>query len=178
MAEYDPEDVLLISDHGLYTPDGSAAYFYSLPIEQSLANRKTANMPDGFIYSLPAYPVVKYGIAITGVMDKYAETLPVRVSTSINHETPEIKEGSNQRPAPIPLTLTIKVSGLTPGTHYNLYYYKDHNTVPTEHFNENSAKAGIAPWKTFTASSKTWSLALKIQSSEEAFFRVVKSKGP
>ncbi len=107
MAGYEPEDVLLISDHGLYTPDGSAAYFYSLPIEQSLADRKTANMPDGFIYSLPAYPVVKYGIAITGVVDKYAETLPVRVSTSLNHETPEIKEGSNKRPAPMPLTLAI-----------------------------------------------------------------------
>jgi hypothetical protein len=178
MAKYDPEDVLLISDHGLYTPDGSAAYFYSLPIEQSLANRKTANMPGGLIYSLPAYPVVKYGIAITGVMDKYSETLPVRVSTSINNETPEIKENSNKRPEPMPLTLTIKVSGLTPGTQYNLYYYKDQNTVPTEHFNRNSAKAGIAPWKTFTANSRTWSLSLNIKSSEEAFFRAVKSKSP
>ncbi len=171
---YDPGDVMLINDNGLYTDDETTPYFYPLHIASHLASRQTANARRGPIYSLPKSPVIKYGLAITGVMDTYGETLPVTVTTGTPDERPEIRENSNTRPTPKALTLTLRVSGLTPGQEYNLYYYKDQRVVPIEHFNRNSARVGISPWKTFIASSETWSTRLTIPSNEKAFFRAVK----
>lgn len=171
---YYPDDVIVFSDNGLYTPQN---YYYPLEIGAALHDRQAANAVTGDVYSLPADPVTKYGIAITGVMDLHHETLPVRVDTNLDYEFPEIRDNAGARPAPSLLTLTITVSNLTPGVVYNLYRYNQESDVPIEDFNANSKKAGILPWKVIKISSgTTWSMTLKnFKSSNKAFFRVVKA---
>ena len=135
-----------------------------------------ANSRNGQIYSLPEYPVEKYGIAITGIMDTNNETLPIHLSTSINSELPEIKNNTSIRPVSRSLVLTITVSGLTPGTHYNLYRYTSELDVPIASFNANSKKIGILPWKVITIISGTaWTTSVPIKSSDKIFFRAVKA---
>ena len=70
------------------------------------------------------------GIALTGIVDRSHETVPVRVATSVNYEKPHIGHHSNTRPQPMPLTLTVTVSGLKAGTAYNLYRYNSMGSVP------------------------------------------------
>lgn len=93
------DDKILLSDNGLYTPNGATPYYYYLfNVTTFLKNRQMANSRNGQIYSLPEYPVEKYGIAITGIMDTNNETLPIHLSTSINSELPEIKNNTAIRP--------------------------------------------------------------------------------
>lgn len=169
---YHPTDVIQFSDNFAQSP------YYALEIKDYLANRQVANAQHGNTYSLPAYPITKYGLAITGVLDKYHETLPVRLTTNINYERPAIVNNTATRPKARPIKLTITLSSLQAGEHYNLYYYANQNDVPSEFFNKTSANAGILPWKTLSASGNTWTTSLTIKSSDKAFFRAVKANGP
>lgn len=182
--KYFSDDVILFSDNGLYTPDGPPPYYYYyFKLESFLADRQQANAENGNIYSLldlPKYqsnpPKNNYGFAITGVIDQNSETLPVRVSTNVNHEFPVIASDSNERPMPMPLKLTITVSNLEPGVNYNLYYYKDQNDVPTENFNQHAKETNLLPWNIINIDSgTTWSAELAINSNEKAFFRAVEA---
>jgi hypothetical protein len=170
----------VFSDNGLYTPANTIPYYYSLEIASSLGNRQMANAPTGDIYTLPTYPVTKYGIAITGVMDTFKETLPVRVNTNVNYEFPEMAENTTTRPPASLLTLTVTVSKLTAGLAYNVYRYAKESDVPIEHFNANSKKKGILPWKVIKLTSgTTWSTTLtNVKSSSKVFFRVVRATAP
>ena len=171
------DDKVLLSDNGLYTPKGVATpYYYLFNVTTFLNNRQKANLRNGQIYSLAKYPIKKYGIAITGIMDNNNETFPVHLSTSINSELPEIKNNTSIRPLSRSLVLTITVSGLTPGTHYNLYRYSSESNVPIVSFNANSKKIGILPWKVITIiSGTTWTSSVPIKSSDKIFFRAVKA---
>ncbi len=170
-----PDDVILISDSGLYTPEPITPYYYLFNTTAFIKNRQTANSRNGPVYSLPDYPVTKYGIAIVGVMDANNETFPVRVETSINSELPEIRNNSSTRPASRSLMLTITVSQLTPGVNYNLYRYSNENDIPTVSFNANSKNKGILPWRVINITSgKTWTTTVPIKSSDKVFFRAVK----
>jgi hypothetical protein len=116
-----------------------------------------------------------------------------------NYETPYIggtvgscNEGqcvTNTQPAAMLMTLQVTVSGLTPGTAYNLYEY-DFPTlsgadtgagaalnVPTQNFNAN---AGMASAVTkFTATGSTYISAPIRQSSDQiAVFRAVAGSAP
>jgi hypothetical protein len=169
---YHPTDVIQFSDNSAQSP------YYAFEIKAYLANRQVANAQDDNTYSLPTYPTTKYGLAITGVLDKYHETLPVRLTTNVNYERPAIVHNTASRPKAMPITLTITVSNLHAGEHYNLYYYHNQNDVPSEFFNKTSANAGILPWKTLSASGNTWTTSLTIKSSDKAFFRAVRVNGP
>jgi hypothetical protein len=176
-----PGDEILFSDNGLFTPPGPIPYYYATALKSFLAGREQANKhPDGNLYSLLELPEYQsddgkkrnYGIAITGVKDELNETLPVRVTTDHNYESPSIGDSSNIKPGPEPITLTITVSELVPGETYNLYYYQRRKDVPHKNFNA----AGIKPWKIITAdSAQLFTTEMQIQSGETAFFRAVKA---
>lgn len=122
------------------------------------------------MYSLPDGGQ-NYGIAITGVADTYHETVPVRLTTSVNDESPAIAEGSTMRPPAKPVTLTITVSGLNPGTTYNLYRYTSMAAVPDGSFNANAAQAA-QKW-TIVPTGTTYTMTQTIMSNEVAVYRAV-----
>ncbi len=171
-AIYYPDDEITLSDNGLWTgtPSGQPQYAFTYSFAAFQANRRQANSTTGNIYSLAdANP--DYGIAITGVADSSRETLPVRVFTSANYESPEIKDGSNTRPKPMPLTLTATVSDLRPGTTYNLYRYDSAKDVPTSDF--NAGRSAAAQSWTFTATAQTYTINQNITSNDEVLYRAV-----
>jgi hypothetical protein len=192
-SHFHPENVILFSDNGLYTPGNSTPYYMHFKMQPEktpgspppfLGDRQQANLAAGNIYTLLQLPqnqnekksLFNYAMVIKGVADPNKETLRVRVETNLNHELPPIAHGSHTRPSAIPLTLTITVTGLEPTVLYNLYKYDDENQVPTEHFNENAVKAGIKPWQLISITAGTsWTGQLAIRSDQKVFFRAVKA---
>jgi hypothetical protein len=171
-AAYYTDDELKFSDNGLWTgtPGTKPQYVFDYPFGTFQATRQEANTPTGNVYSL-ADTVRNYGIAITGVADPDHQTVPVRVASSVNDETPQIGHQSNTRPAPMPLTLTVTVSGLQPGTSYDLYRYDDVSKVPTSAFIQHATDAS---WKTqFTATGTSYTLTQSVESSDQVVYRAV-----
>jgi hypothetical protein len=96
----------------------------------------------------------------------------VRLTTSVNAESPAIVDGSGARPAAAPVTLTITVSSLKPGTDYNLYRYSSMAAVPDGNFNANAAKAA-QKWTINISSGSTHTITQNIMSNETAVYRAV-----
>lgn len=168
---YYADDVLTFSDHGLWTgtPTGLPQYLFSYAFGAFPASRRQANAARGAVYSLPIGR--NYGIAITGIADLKRETVPVRLTTSVNSETPAMVNGSTARPAAKPVTLTITLSNLTPGKAYNLYRYNTMAAVPESSFNAAAAKAA-QKW-TIVATGATYTMTQTIMSNEIAVYRPV-----
>lgn len=173
---YYNDDMIAFSDNGLWSPTGQPTYLYHYAFESFQANRKEANSKSHPVYSL-ARGGSNYGVAITGIIDHDGKTLPVRLSTDLNYEKPVMQEGSNNRPAPMDLTLTITVSGLEPGTSYNLYRYNSFKSVPNSAFNGNASKAD-KKWKLNIKSGSTYSMKEKISSDQTAIYRAVPDTSP
>ena len=176
-ATYYSDDRIIFEDHGLWkrTTNGLPPYFFQYPLSSFQQTRRAANANTSEVYSLKN--ASNYGIAITGVVDTDKKTVPVRLTTSPNLESPAIRDGSNIRPAASPLTLTITVSGLTPGVLYNLYRYDNVAKIPTASFNANTAKAA-QKWAIRIVSGSTYVQSLTIQSNETAAFRAVPASAP
>jgi hypothetical protein len=173
-AAYYPSDVLTFNDNGEWTGTPPLNIFsYSFGSFQ--ATRQQANAQNGPVYSLPD-AVQDYGIALTGVADGDHETMPVRVATSVNYESPQIGHHSNARPKPMPLTLTVTVAGLHAGAVYHLYRYDSMGSVPNTAFNRHKSAASQS-W-TFTASGARHTLTQPIQSNDEAIYRAVPASAP
>lgn len=171
-GQYHDDDVITFDDHALWNPDGNPQYRFSYTFKDFQRTRVQANDPDGPIYSLNSNADIgNFGIAVQGVMDAKRETFPVRVDTSANYENPEIADKSNQRPASMPLTLTVTVSGLAPGKTYRLYKYDDEQAVPESDFNDHSTRA-CHIWE-ITPVGSTYTLTDTIQSSDKAIYRAV-----
>ncbi|MFM9035729.1 MAG: hypothetical protein ACKOQ4_15850 [Mycobacterium sp.] len=170
-AAYYSDDVITFSDNGLWTgtPDGLPQYVFSYALGGFPATRRQANSAQAPVYSLSSG--ADYGIAITGVADLDRETVPVRLTTSVNGESPAIANGSNARPAAKPVTLTITVSGLTAGKTYNLYRYNTMAAVPDSRFNASAGKAS-QKW-TIAATGPTYTLTQTVMSNEIAAYRAV-----
>jgi hypothetical protein len=169
-------DRITFSDNGLWGNSHHRPYFFSYPFAGFQLDRAQANAPTGPIYSLPNGGR-NYGIAITGVMDRNGDTLPVRVATNKNYEAPAMVNGSNARPKPMPLTLRITVSGLEPGTPYRLYRYSDLKAVPDSGFNAH-ASAATATWDIRISSGTTFTTTQQILSDEVAVYRAVRASAP
>lgn len=170
------DDRISFSDNGIWETSGRPTYTFSYIFHAFKANRKKANAPNGPVYSLPNTNS-NYGIAITGVMDLNGDTLPVRVETSVNYEYPVIENGSNTRPAPMPLSLTITVSHLETGVLYNLYRYNTLESVPNSEFNAHASDA-YESWQFQIDSGSTYSMTEDIHSNEIAVYRAVKATAP
>ncbi len=182
---YYPDDTIYFSDNGLWAAFRNPPYLFSYPFLPFQANREEANNPAGSIYSLND-AVTNYGVALTGVTDLDGNTIPVRLTTNINYEIPEILQGqgrdfpppgANAPPQPIPLTLTIVVTIPDTSVSYNLYYYNDFSDVPNSNFNAN-AGAAYQVFHIPADSGSTYTMSLDIQSNEVAAFRAVRSSAP
>jgi hypothetical protein len=177
---YYADDVIYFSDNGLYTPDGTdPIYYISAAIGDFAQSRHDADKSSAAVYSVNGDPTTadpNYGIALTGIVDIHNDCLPTRIDTNKNYESPEIVDGSNTRPTPMPMVLTVTVSGLTAGTAYNVYQYNSLANVPSSQFNSNSANAFAAT--AFTATEATYSFTVDIVSSDFAIFRTVLASAP
>ena len=171
------DDVLTLNDGGVWTgtPTKQPQNVFNFPFSTFPATRQGANSPSAGLYSIKTSG--NTGMAITGVIDQSHETVPVRLATSVPTENPEMADGSNARPTPGPLTLTITVSGLKPGTSYNLYRYTTLASVPNATFNANAAKAA----QKFTikiTSGSSYTTTQTINSNEVAVYRAVPAGSP
>jgi hypothetical protein len=171
-ATYYADDVLTFNDNGLWTktPNGQPQNAFSYSFGTFATTRQRANATTGPVYSLKSG--ADYGIAITGIIDVNRETVPVRLTTSTNAETPAMINGSSTRPAAKPVTLTITVSNLKPGTTYTLYRYNSMANVPDSKFNANATKAA-QKWTIKIASGTTYTMTQTINSNETAVYRAV-----
>jgi len=176
-TKYYADDVLTFNDHGLWTktPNGQPQNAFSYSFGTFATTRQRANATAGPVYSLKSG--ADYGIAITGIIDVNRETVPVRLTTSTNAETPAMIPGTNIRPAPKPVTLTITVSNLKPGTTYTLYRYNTMANVPDSKFNANATKAA-QKWTIKIASGTTYTMTQTIKSNETAVYRAVPVGAP
>jgi hypothetical protein len=164
-------DVLIFSDNGLYTPNLPAIqYKFGYSFDAFQRTRAEANQQLAPPYSLSKG--TDFGLVVTGVLDPLGETFPVRVSTDKNFEAPSMVEGSDAQPAPMPLVLTVTVSGLTPRANYTLYRYNSFRAVPVSHFNANAAAANRS-WPINIINGSTWTLVESILSSDIVIYRAV-----
>lgn len=170
---YHADDVIYFSDNGLWGNSYNHPFIFNYTFEAFQASRQQANAKQHAIYSL-SNDGANYGLAISGVMDLKKETYPVRITTNVNAEKPEIKNNSSKRPAPCAITLTITVSNLTPNVSYTLYRYNTLASVPDSKFNEQHKKA-YQSWKINIPSGSSFEMRQKIQSNEIAIYRAVKS---
>lgn len=166
-SKYYASDQIIFNDNG----EAPGHPVWTINFSQFQANRRQANQASAPAYTVNNSGNDNYGIAITGIKDLDHETVPVRVDTNLAYELPAIKDGSNTRPAPEPLTLTVTVSGLKAGTTYNLYRYSSLAAVPDSAFNASALKA--AQKITFIAPGATYVTTVKISSDQEAAFRAV-----
>lgn len=173
---YFSDDRVSFSDNGLWGNSHTRKYHFTYPFGAFQSDRTQANAPNGPVYALPN-GARNYGIAITGVMDTDGDTLPVRVATDKNYEAPAMKDGSNARPTPMPLTLKITVSKLIPDTLYRLYRYSDLASVPDSHFNAHASAASSA-WSIQIPSGSTYIFTQQIRSDDIAIYRAVKAAAP
>lgn len=169
-------DNVTFSDNGLYTPNGKPIYIYDYSDGSFPRSRKQANEKDAPPYSLPD-KVKNYGLTVSGVIDHDGETLPVHIATNKNYEHPSMKDGSNKRPAPEKLTLTITVDGIQSGQKYNLYRYDSFSDVPNSSFNAKHSQA-TKSWQINTTSGSTYTLTETIQSDETRIYRAVPASAP
>ncbi len=173
---YYGDDIIFFSDNGLWGDPNHPQYNFSYSAGEFQADRRQANAENGPIYSI-SNDGDNYGIAITGVMDLDGDTLPVRVTTNVNYEKPEIQDGSNTQPVPMPVVLTITISGLQPNVAYNLYRYNDLSLVPNSHFNGRAHNA-YQHWQIEIISGSTYVMTQQIDSDEVAVYRAVKAIAP
>lgn len=83
-SKYNNKDKIIFSDNGLYGDDQeSAQYIFSYDFGSFPTNRKKANNRKGPVYSL-SNSGTNYGISFSGVMDLNGDTVPVRLTTSVN----------------------------------------------------------------------------------------------
>jgi hypothetical protein len=173
-----PRDVITISDNGLYGPFGTPpAYqlYYAFRIRRFPGTRRQANRPNGAVYRLKRTPP-SYGIAIEGVLDLDAVTIPVRLSASRDDE-PAMAHKSNVPPIPAPLTLTATVSIPDQSVPYVLYRYDDFDDVPVAGFNA-AAAAAVESWVIPAGSGPTFSVIHPTQTSATVIFRAVPVTAP
>lgn len=173
---YDPDDSLTFSDNGLWGTVSNPPYMFTYGFGAFQKTRRQANATNGSVYAL-ASGGKNFGVAITGITDPAHETLPVRLSTNVNYERPEIGKHSTVRPAPMPLVLTITVRHLQPGVTYRLYRYYSFASVPNGHFNAKASQARQS-WTFQILHGTTYTLTQQIMSDQIAVYRAVPLSGP
>ena len=177
-SEYIATDVITVSDNGLYGPFGSPPayqFLYSFRLSIFPGTRVQANNPEGPVYLLKNTPK-NYGIAIEGVLDPGAETIPVALTSNINYEPP-IARRSNTPPAPIPITLTATVSIPNQNVAYNLYRYDTFEKVPVSGFNAAAGHA-VQIWRIAPNSGAKVVFSINTTSDKTVIFRAVHATAP
>lgn len=177
-AAYFNDDKLVFSDNGLYTPKypNVHPFYMQASFRNIIKSRTDANLATSPPYTL-AERAGDYAIVFTGVTDLKHETVPVRVAINTNCERPAIINGTSRRPASMPLTLTITVSGLNHNSSYVLYEYDNMNNVPDMDFNTHADLARYRCSIPVHSGTTTFVTHQSIHSSQMAIFRAVQVSG-
>jgi len=173
---YYGSDIITFSDNGLYTPDDEAVYLFSYTFDEFTKTREGANAKLGNVYSI-TNSGKNYGISISGVIDLNGDTIPVRCTTDVNREDPEIKDGTSVAPKPGRITLTATVTIPDSTQAYNLYLYDSFDNVPTSTFNALASQASMK-WAIPQGTGETFSVSVQILSNQTAVFRAVNVNAP
>ncbi len=186
--------------------NNAQAYSIILPEHRTIHTWAGASGYDTFPISGPH----NYSFSVSGPDDPQHETLPVRLTivgptvtygvenpedplAGFDYENPMIGRNlqgnacTNQTPESMTnFTLEATVSGLTPGSSYNLYEYEFSSVegtgsaaalnVPTENFNANADLATQVT--TFTSTSSTFTHAVTTTSDKIVVFRCVPANAP
>lgn len=190
---YLAEDVITLSDNGLYGPCGDPPgypFIFFYEVAGFPGTRKQANNPAGPpLYTLNGTPP-NYGIAIEGVLDHDNVCIPVHLSCDKNHapEPPELKHAPEHPGHPlaavpladedaesIEIVLTATVESPGSSVAYNLYRYDDFAKVPVRDFNKNRGSAAQV-WTVTSSDPKP--VVLKAASNETVVFRAVPTTAP
>jgi len=166
-------DQVIFSDNGLWDPSGIPPYIFRYRFDGFPRSRSAANAPNAPAYSLNSTGS-NYGIAVTGVADRNKETIPVRIQTNLNSESPAMRDGSNDPPAPSPLELTVTVSLPDRTRSYVLYRYDTFERVPVAQFNAHANQAAQS-WQIPSHSGPSFVVTLTIPSNKSAIFRAVRA---
>ena len=168
-----PDDELIIDDHGLYYEDKyNIPYIFKIKFSDLINDRVGANNVNSPTYSLP--DSICYGITLKGL--KADGAYPIRLMTSVNFEKPVMKEGANQRPPPMPMTLRLTISGLTAGTSYTLLTYNDLRQVPESDFMSPTQITKAMARTDFIATSDVQVIdKVPIRSDQTVIYRCVKT---
>jgi hypothetical protein len=97
---------------------------------------------------------VDYAVAVTGILDAQHVTFPITALVSRSDE-PNVSQGAS----PAPMTATVTVFGLEPGTSYALLRYDDYTTVPTNASAAGFLSSTYTARTDFTASGPQWTFA-------------------
>lgn len=114
-TSFSSSDVLYFSDNALWAPNPSNQSSFS-----SSRNRRDANRATSPVYSLNK--AAQYGLVINGVKDLDGDTIPVRLTTSVNKEVPALKNGSSVCPKATKITITAIVSIPDQSEDHSLYF--------------------------------------------------------
>jgi len=145
-STYYPDDVIIFSDHGLYTPDdGNPPFIYSQVCGDFARSRAQANDPSAPAYSLP--DTQQYAGVFTG----RASSLPLYLRSATNSELPEIS--GNAQPESLPLVITAYIDNLDAAANYQL----------TDNTGAMTSIAGVT----------TWSQLYNVQSGDLAAYTLV-----
>ena len=155
---------ITICDNGLYTDDKNNPYYMCPNITPM--TRKDALCNNSTIYAIPkvVMPTKKfktrltntlknYGIAITGLLD--SNSIPIRIISVPNIETPEMVDGSNDQPDSNIVSLTLYLSKLIRNKKYDLYKCTNMFNIPTNISQTISNKKDNILIQTITATSDT-----------------------
>ena len=196
---YHDNDILIFSDHGLWSPRVTGpVYLFNSSFQSIIGTREQSNSKTGTVYTLPLSSKTtcsNYGIAHSGVIDSNGDTVPVHITTSVNFESPEIVNKSEKRPEAMKLELQMTISGLQQGVQYNIYRYDDERNVPTSKFNGHYSQSvekmeivccnstfgtsfGTIHGVGFQNDIHSFIFNRSIQSSDKVIYRVVPASAP
>lgn len=140
---YIADDTITLSDNGLYTPGNppTPPFLFPYQVGSFQGTRETANLPPkakegGQVYTLKERPN-NFGVVIEGVSDTNGVTIPVSLSSTLNHEPP-MADGANTAPTAKKMELTATVTIPDQSKKYNVYLYTHFKDVPEVDFNINS----------------------------------------
>jgi hypothetical protein len=173
-----PTDVVTFSDNGLYGPVGDPPAFpflFSYRLRQFPKTRGAANRRGGPVYALRRAPR-NYAVAVTGIVDLDRVTVPVRLTSDLDGE-PDIGDGSNVPPAPVPLALTARVTIPDQRVAYNLYRYDDFAAVPAAGFNAAAGRSS-ALWRIPAGSGPEFTVRIATMSDATVVLRAVAESAP
>ncbi len=194
-STYYNDDIITISDNGLYTPitndvpsnspenpANSALYTFNVDDWQNYRAGANTSSSDTSTYDLYSAPILisgsvqNYGTAVTGIIDDTTggpAAIAVELTSNVNNEGFQDQAVLSSAPAGTPMTLTATAHPVI-GTVYNVYVYADFADVPLGDFNTAAASASHAPdYVIPAANGGVWSQTISLQTDETRIFRIV-----
>lgn len=176
---YYNDDVIYLHDNQLYTGTGySRQDCYQYVVSSFQKSRNEADARGGPLYSVSnnVNRYGNYGVAVKGAKTSGRKLLPVRILTDPIYELPEIQNHSNIRPAPVLMTLNIRVSALKPRKYYILLKYNSFSQLPRHDNFNRSYGSPILKCSIWLPHEQQYVTQEQILSSQTVIYRVVAAK--